>query len=344
MALPPSLVNSQELQETFPIATDEDLLDAREYAAQEKIRRRKLKREQDRLAQQRCRARKKAKAQGLAAVDTEDVPDMDVPEPFEEAGSEDELVPETGDHDGDGAKQRSDRMEQNKQKQAMHILAHQLSVSSPPSDSLQPCCNSCKGQDATLYIHGHNLLYCAPCLVQAYPTLLPGMRVASYTEQQALHPVQLAPYCQAWSYFPLSALCSVCRAQQWVPQPRSKKLVLIDTDGIWQYASADYSCGGCGHRLQYTDPLTYTSATYLPGSPVITTVVVAVAAIKQYLANRQHVPQFSVSAFVKTRGAGPEVGCHIVHMLSPKPSHILLVGRGRCWFAENCIPACCRPL
>jgi hypothetical protein len=324
MALPTSVASTSTvelLRHSFIRTREEQLEEAAEYAVQEANRRRRVKREKNRLAQQRCRARKKERSSSDAlSTSANDVPDMDVPDQYDQSELDDEVVPQLGDNDGDGIKQRSDRLEQNKQAKAMHILTHQLSVGNVLSDGFQPCCCICFSHTATFHIQGHNVLYCAPCLVQAYPQLLRTMRVASYDEQRPLQPVELAPLCLTWSHLPLSATCAECSNQRWIPQAHGEsKLVLIDNDGIWQYSAADYRCEVCNHYLRYTDPLTYTSSVYLPGSPIIATVVVTVAAIEQYIVNRHHVPQFSVSAFVKTRGGGPEVGyqCLSPSLLSP---------------------------
>ena len=68
-----------------------------------------------------------------------------------------------------------------------------------------------------------------------------------------------------------------------------KETVTIEMDGIWRYAAANYCCTQCGYKFEYTDPLTYTTTTHLPGKPVIASTAVSIRAIKHFITTQRHV-------------------------------------------------------
>lgn len=249
------------------------------------------------------RAKRKQAEAASAMLEPMDVPSMDdTPVVNDVAGFDSQEPPEVGNIAQAARPQRADRLELNKQTKTPAMVAEYLRVHLTLGAAVAPECKVCASPDVRFGRRGSTDVFCHDCSCQDGEDALKATEFVDLKDDRVLHPVELPEGVMKRRYWPLTKSCPTCRGCQWHRKPEpGKETVIVELDGIWRYAAASHTCLGCGHQFDYTNPLTYTTATHLPGKPVIANTAVAIQAIEHFITMQRHCPQFSPSAFINCR-------------------------------------------
>ena len=227
-----------------------------------------------------------------------------------------------------------DRLEHNKQGKLPSMVAEYLRVQVPLTADFECVCKTCLSPDVSYGKRSSTDLYCRTCACTAGKSDLRATEYIDLNTNRVLHPVELE-VATGLRCLPLAKSCPRCHHCQWERTVLAgKETVTIEIDGIWRYAAANYCCLRCGYRFEYTNPLTYTTATHLPGKPVIASTAVAIEAIKHFIDTQRHDPHYTPSAFVNCRL--PVSGASICTLVAKEGSiHRAFIGYSGSWIAAD---------
>ena len=284
---------------------------SRQAQAEEEAELLQTKRANARKRQAKCRAKRKQKDAFVAPMEhvptIEHVPTMDMDTVSDYHDEHGEEEPAEATNASQEKSQRADRLEHNKQASLASFIIENLRARVPLNTNFQRLCKVCASPDVRFGRRDSVDINCHTCACTTGHQHLKATEYVDLETCRLLHPIELEE-ATGLRYLPLAKSCPACQHCQWARTAvAGKETVTIEMDGIWRYAAANYCCTQCGYKFEYTDPLTYTTTTHLPGKPVIASTAVSIRAIKYFITTQRHVPHYTPSAFIKCRLLDNEV-------------------------------------